>query len=96
MYALTFSLSPSLPPGLLGYSGSGPLANQQTSVEELLAFIEGDEGEGSGSGHVGGVNLLEAGPASIGGGGKSTGKKGKKKTKKPVSYGNVPTYANIY
>ena len=39
---------------------------------------------------MGGVNLLEAGPASIGGGGgKSTGKKGKKKTKKPVSYGSV-------
>ena len=40
---------------------------------------------------MGGVSLLEAGPASNGaaggggGGGKSAGKKGKKKTKKPVS-----------
>jgi hypothetical protein len=82
---------------LLGLSGSGPNSNQPASVEEFLAFIEGDEAEGGGgggrgvSGQMGGISLLEAGPAPIsttsgGGGAKSTGKKGKRKPKKPVTW----------
>ena len=70
-------------------SSPAPNAVPQTSVEELLAFIEGDEADG-GSGGGGGVIVVDSGPASSGGGGgggggKSAGKKGKKKSKKPVS-----------
>ena len=91
-FPLSHSLSLS-PSGFL--TGSGPNANQQTSVEELLAFIEGEEGGEGGSGQGGGVNSMEAGPVSggpsssgAGGGGKAASKKGKKKSKKPVSYYN--------
>ena len=72
----------------MGLSGSGPNASQQTSVEELLAFIEGDEGDGGG-----GVTAVESGPVTgAPTGGKSVGKRGKKKVKKPVSQLN----ANIH
>ena len=72
-----------LPPGLMSGPGS---SSQQTTVEELLAFIEGDEADG-GSGGVGGVSAVEPSPASSGPSGKPTGKKGKKKSKKPVRQG---------
>ena len=62
----------------MGLSGSAHPASQQTSVEELLAFIEGEEGDG-GCGQGGGDNAVD-----VPGGSKSTGKKGKKKPKKPV------------
>ena len=54
VYMYVYNISLSLGPGILGLAGSGANANQQTSVEELLAFIEGDEGEGGRSQLLGG------------------------------------------
>ena len=75
---LSLSLPSPLPTGMMGLSGFGPNASQQTSVEELLAFIEGEGGSGT-------VTPAESVPSAVGGGGKTASKKGKKKTKKPVS-----------